>query len=55
LAFGCGTYFVSIGKDLTGLTAMVTALTALVVAFIAGKGKSKKQIEEEQNPGDPGK
>jgi uncharacterized membrane protein len=48
LVVSAGTYAVSIGKDITGMGAIVTALASLVGVFVYGKSQQKKELEVRQ-------
>ena len=45
-----GVYLISIDKDATGLTAIVTALMGLVGVFVYGKYTQAKELENKRRP-----
>jgi len=45
-----GVYLISIGKDGTGLAAIIAALVALVGVFIYGKYAQTKELEQKRRP-----
>ena len=48
LVVSAGTYAVSIGKDVTGMATIITALASLVGIFVYGKSQQKKELEARQ-------
>jgi uncharacterized membrane protein len=49
-AIAGGTYLISIGKDASGLTSIITALAALAGTFIYGKHMEAKEREQKRRP-----
>ena len=45
-----GVYLISIDKDATGLTAIISALAALVGAFVYGKHKQAEERRQKRRP-----
>ena len=45
-----GVYLISIGKDATGLTAIIAALAGLVGAFVYGKYTQAREREQKRRP-----
>ena len=45
-----GVYLISIGKDASGLTAIITALVGLVGAFVYGKYTQAREREQKRRP-----
>ena len=41
-----GIWLISIGKETTGLVAIVTAIASLVGVFVYGKSEQKKELEK---------
>lgn len=50
IAIAGGTYLISIGKDASGLTSIITALAALAATFIYGKHIESKERERKRRP-----
>ena len=48
-AIGGGIYLIAIGKDVTGLTAIITALVSLASIFIVGRRGQEKERRQKGN------
>lgn len=49
-----GVYLIHDGKSAQGLTAIISALSALVLVFVVGKWKQEKELSEKSNALIPG-